>query len=101
MVRYIGTIAFQHLHGLGIRPGSGPESLWNICQQNQDYLLTVILVETLEVLVPTLEVQHEEMKLIGLMDSWAKIKCHIFGNLLDEAIQFVRLCDKGIEILDR
>ncbi|KAG0712224.1 hypothetical protein GWK47_018960 [Chionoecetes opilio] len=48
----------------------------------------VIFAESLEVLVMALEALHEEAKPLGLEVSWLKTKVQVFGDLLDEAVQF-------------
>ena len=45
---------------------------------------TVILGESLMVLIMALEALHEEVKPLRLETSWAKTKVQMFGGLLDE-----------------
>ncbi|KAG0723224.1 putative protein in type-1 retrotransposable element R1DM [Chionoecetes opilio] len=60
----------------------------------------VIFAESLEVLVMVLEALHEEAKPLGLEVYWLKTKVQVFGDLLDEAVQFVHACGEDIEILE-
>ena len=60
----------------------------------------VILAESLEVLVMALEALHEEAKPLGLKVSWAKTKAQVFGGLLDDTVQSVRVCGENVEILE-
>ena len=49
-------------------------------------------------MVGALEALHEKMKHFRLQIFLAKTKVHVFGGLLDEAVQSSHSCDKNIEI---
>ena len=58
----------------------------------------VILAESLELLVLSLEILQQEAKPLKLQVSLTKVQ--MFGGLLDEAIQQSHACDKDIDILE-
>ena len=61
----------------------------------------VIFAESLEVLALALEALSGEAGSLGLEVSWIKTKIQVFGDLMDEAVQSVRIHGENIEILDR
>ena len=58
-----------------------------------------IFAESQEVLAVALEALHEEVKPLGLKVSWAKTKVQVFGGILDETAESVRVCGKDNEFL--
>ena len=47
-----------------------------------------------------LEALHEEAKPLGSQISWLNTKVQVFGGLLDETVQSIHACGRGINILD-
>ena len=61
----------------------------------------VIFVETLDILLGTLEVLNEESEPLGLRVSWVKTKIQDFNDILDAAILSVPVCGVDDEVTER
>ena len=89
-----GPHTFQHLNGLDYREDVGEIKLRCIVWECQDLgfrVHTVILAETLDILLGALEVLNEESEPLGLRVSWVKTKIQAFNDILDAAILSVYL----------
>ena len=61
----------------------------------------VIFVETLDILLGTIEVLNEESELLGLRVSWVKTKIQAFSDILDAALLSVPVCGEDVEVVER
>ena len=81
----IGPHTLQHLYGLH-------------SEEDVGHLYVVIFTETLDILMGTIKVLHEELEPLGFWVSWVKTKIQAFNDILDDAILSASVCGKDVEV---